>query len=66
MLCDDLNGRNGGGVGERLKKEEIYIYTNTYTHTQSRFKSLYSRKEHNIVKQLYTNVNLFFIEKKDE
>ena len=35
MLYDDLNGRNGGGVGERLKKEEIYIYTDTYTHTHT-------------------------------
>ena len=37
VLCDDLEGLDGGKVGGRLKREGIYIYiyihTHTYTHT---------------------------------
>ena len=25
MLCDELDGRDGGGVGGRLKRDRIYI-----------------------------------------
>ena len=41
MLCDDLEGWDGGEVGGRLKREGIYmcvyiyIYTHTHTYTHT-------------------------------
>ena len=45
-LCDDLEGW-GGGVGERYERGDICI--------QVADSLLYSRNEHNIVKQSYSN-----------
>ena len=47
MLYDDLEGWDGVGVGGRLKREEI-IVTDVL---------LYGRNQHNIVKQLSSNIN---------
>ena len=48
-LCDDLEGTDGwGSEGGSRKKRYMYIY--------SGLTSLYSRKEHNTVKQLYSNL----------
>ena len=50
MLCDDLEGWDGG-ERERLKRERIYIYMCNY----GSFALLYGRNHHNIVKQLSSN-----------
>ena len=43
MLCDDLEGWDGGRVGGRPTRKVIHIYMY--------FKVLYSRNQHNIVKK---------------
>ena len=45
MLCGDLNGK------EIQKRGDRYMYTNGWCTL------LYSRNEHDIVKQLYANKN---------
>ena len=48
VLCKDLDGWDEREVGGRSKREHIM-------HTHSWFTSLYSRNQHNIVKQLHFN-----------
>ena len=51
MLCDDLEGKDGGLGGRLMRKGDKYIYIYSY----DRFSMLYSRDQHNIVKQLSSN-----------
>ena len=57
MLCDDLEGYDGGGMGERLKREGIYmyIYMHTHVHTVDSLCCTAETQKHNFVKQLYSN-----------
>ena len=57
MLCDDLEGYDGGGLGGRLKREGIYmyIYMHTHVHTVDSLCCTAETQKHNFVKQLYSN-----------
>ena len=50
MLWDDPDGWDGVGKRETSKREGIYVYI-----LDDHF--MYSRNQHNIVKQLYANKN---------
>ena len=52
VVWDDLEVLDGWWVGGRSQREGIHVYAYGWS------TSLYSRKEHSIVKQLYSNENI--------
>ena len=43
MLCDDLEGYDGGAVGGRLRREGIYIYLYIYIYMHTHVHTVDSR-----------------------
>ena len=53
VLCDDLEGWEGGGGREGQEGEDIYMYI--YIYTYNWYTVLYGRNQHNFVKQFSSN-----------